>query len=63
MGVVDWPFLLWADKDDYKYYNKLEQLNMIHAKVHVIHDPTVCNASFGFINVCRIGIRLQECLI
>lgn len=38
---MDWSFQFWDVKNNYRIETKLEQLNMIQVKVHIIHDPTI----------------------
>ena len=41
-SVMDWPFQFWDVQNNCRIETKLEQLNTIQVKVHIIHDPTIC---------------------
>lgn len=46
VGLIDWSFDFWDVKDNYRSETNLEHLSTSLAKVHVVHDPTICNAIF-----------------
>lgn len=42
MGVIGLPFQFWDVKSSYKIVTKMEYLNTIQAKIHVIQDHLQC---------------------
>lgn len=57
MLLIGFFFPFWNVKDKCKIETKLEQLIMIQSKLYVIHDPIICNAPFGIIDVMEQGCK------